>query len=290
MKRSLPESGRPAATGAVAASLLGLALLAVVLPVAGCARKPATIRITPEKVVLYGLKKNAVLQAEVLDKKGRPLEDAVVGWEVAPPKVATIEKSGRLSSVAPGKARVTARCGETTAAVSVEVVDVASIALAPTRMTLAGPKGTTGHYVAVVTSSTGKPVDLAPKWSVSDPKIASIDASGLVTSLAEGRAGVSAFLGNISASSDLAVVFREVATFELGPATVPLKAGDSARLGVVARDAAGTPIEDVAVDWTSADPKTASVLGGTVKGLAAGSTTVRALCGKHQAEVSVLVY
>ncbi len=285
-----PESRRPAATGLAVPPLLGLVLLALLAPAAGCGQKPATIRVTPGKIVLYGVKKNAVARAEVLDKKGKLIEEAGVEWEIAPPKVATVEKSGKLVSASPGKARLTARFGELTAVIPLEVVDVAAISLLPARMTLAGPKGTTGRCIAIVTDSTGKAVDIPLAWSTSDAKLVAVDSSGVVTSVAEGRVGIAATLGDVSASSDVTVVFRDVAAFEVSPRMVPLKPGDSARLVVLARDGTGLPIEDVAVDWTSADPKTASVVGGIVTGLAPGSTTVRAVCGKNQAEVSVLVF
>lgn len=292
MHRSAPLRIRPAA-----GALLLLASLASLST--ACGKKPTTIVAKPAKVVLYGVKKSAVVTAEVADAKGRPVEGATVTWEVAPAKVATVDRNGKLTSVAAGKAMLTARFGELETKVPVEVIDVAALALAPQRMTLAGPKGTVGRFTVTITDSTGKPIDIPVKWTVSEPRIAAIEAggaagspagTGVVTSVSEGRAGVSAVLGDVAATADLTVVFRELGSFEVSPATVPLKSGDSSRLTVVARDAAGTLLEDVAVDWSSADPKTATVTAGVVKGIAAGSTTVTARCGRFQAEVSVLVF
>jgi uncharacterized protein YjdB len=304
MQRTAPSRLRPAparaflpASPASLASVAAPAVLAVLSVLAvffsACGGKATTIVAKPGKVVLYGAKKSAVVTAEVGDAKGRPVEGATVTWEVSSTRVATVDRNGKLTSVAAGKAMLTARFGELETKVPVEVVDVAALALAPTRMTLAGPKGTSGRFTVTVTDSAGRPVNVPVKWSVSDPRVATIEAaggSGVVSSVAEGRAGISAVLGDVSATADLTIVFREVGSFEVAPATVPLKTGDSSRLTVTARDAAGAAIEDVAVDWSSADPRTATVTAGVVQGVAAGSTTVTARCGRFQAEVSVLVF
>ena len=80
----LPEGRRPGAADLAIPPVLGLVLLALLVPAVGCGQKPATIRATPGKVVLYGVKKNAAIRAEVLDTKGRAIEEAAVAWEVAP--------------------------------------------------------------------------------------------------------------------------------------------------------------------------------------------------------------
>lgn len=278
--------------------LLGLSLVALLLW--ACGQKPTSIRVSPRKLTLYGLKKTAVLRADVLDGKGSVIPGTPLVWESATPKVASVEASGKVTSVGAGKTLLTIRAGELSETASVEVQEVGTITLSPTRMTLAGPKGTTARFSVTVTDPAGKPLDIKPRWSTADPGIATVDGAGVVTSVGEGQTGVSAFMGepsqgkevriDVSGSADLRVVFREVAAFEVAPATVPLKIGDTSHLVVTARDPSGVPIDDIAVDWTSTDPRTATVSGGVVRGVAPGSTTVRGVCGRHSAEVSVLVF
>ncbi len=277
---------RSRSSRALAAGLpLGLLVL-----LTACGAKPASVKITPPKLTISGLKKSQALRAEVLDKKGAPIDGIPVSWESGKPSVASVEASGLVRSAGPGSAMLTAKAAELSASVKVTVVDVATVTVAPPRVTLAGAKGSTAVMSAEALDSAGKPVDAKPVWTTSDPKVVTVDENGKLTSVAEGKAAVTASLGDIGASAELRILFREIAAFEVSPQTVPLKVGDTQHLTVVARDASGAVVEDVAVVWSSSDPKTAVCANGMVKAISQGTATVRALCGPRSAEVSVLVY
>ena len=263
-------------------------LLGLLLSTA-CAPKPTTLRASARKLTVYGLKRTAVAKAEVLDAKGMPINGAIVQWESSKPAVATVDGNGIVKAVAPGKAIVTARHAELQATIPVEVVDVASVAVSPIRTTLTGGKGATTAFTAEAKDTAGNPVDAKPVWTSTVPGVATIDASGVVTAVSEGRTGIAASFGEVSAPADLTVLFREIALFEVSPTTIILKAGDTQKLNVVAKDAADRVIDEVAVVWSSDQPKAAVVVGGTMKALSAGNARVRATCGPKSAEVSVIV-
>ena len=265
------------------------ALVLAASALAGCKPKPADVRLKQTKVTIYGLKKVEVLQADVVDRKGQPIPGAQVTWTSSNPKAATIESNGVLKAVGPGRTKVAASFPPLSAVVSVEVVDAAVVNINPGRTTLAGPAGSKTTFVAVVKDSKGAPVDLKPKWSAGNPKIATIGPDGVATSVSQGRTTISASLGDVTGVSDLTVVFREVASFDVTPTTVILRVGESQRLNTSSRDAAGAPIEDVAVDWSSSDPHVATCAGGTINALSRGSTTVRASCAGKTIEITVLV-
>lgn len=267
----------------------GLALGAGLL-LSSCGAKPASVRITPPKLVFYGFEKTQILKAEVLDKKGRVLEGLPVAWESSRPDVVSVQSTGVVKSVGAGSSMITAKVEGASAQVKVDVHDVGSITLAPARATIAGAKGATAALAAQVLDRLGQPSELKPVFTSSDPKVATVDDSGKVTGVSEGRVAVTAALGDIGASAEVRILFREIASFEVSPATVPLKAGDAAHLTVVARDPAGTLIEDVAVVWSSSDPKTAVCANGTVRGISPGAATIRGTCGPKSAEISVLVF
>jgi uncharacterized protein YjdB len=108
-----------------------------------------------------------------------------------------------------------------------------------------------------------------------DPKVATVDANGVVTSTGEGRTTIIASLGNDqSSASDVRVLHREIATFEITPLTLILKVGETQRISATVRDVAGNAIEDAALAWTSSEPKTASVSNGAVTGLARGTAVI----------------
>lgn len=252
----------------------GLAALGMALA-SGCGSKPAEIRITPAKLTFYGPGHTQTFKFDVLDKKGRPLPGLVAAWTSDKPKIATVDGNGLVRSLAPGRAIVTATCQTATGSASVEVVDVVSLTVSPARMTLVGPPGTKMALVAELKDGKGNPANLKPKWMAGDAKVASVDADGVVTSVAEGRTTVIASLGNdMSSASDVRVLHREISTFEITPLTLILRVGEMQRINATVKDANGLTIEDAALAWTSSDPKTASVANGAVTGVARGTAVI----------------
>jgi uncharacterized protein YjdB len=203
--------------------------------------------------------------------------------------VASVDGNGIVKAVSAGKSILTVKHGELSATVTVEVVDVASIAVSPTRSTLTGGKGAKTTFTTEVKDSTDKVVDAKPVWTSTNPSVATVDASGVATAVSEGRTGIAASLGEISAPADLTVLFRDLVAFEVTPPTIIIKAGDTQKLNVVAKDATGQVIDEVAVVWSSDQPKAALAVNGVVKALSAGNARIRAACGPKTAEVSVIV-
>ncbi len=276
-KRTVP--GR-----ALAALLLGGLLLTA------CGQKPAEIRLTPTKVQLFGKNRTAQIKTEVLDKKGTAIPDQNVTLESSNPKVATVEPSGIVKSAGPGKAQIAAKLGALTTTAAVEVLDVATMTLVPTRATLVGPMGTTMLIAADVRDSKGQPSPEKPKWSTSDAKVVRVTESGLVASVGEGKAAVTATLGSdLSAGCEVRVLFREIGAFDIAPLTLLLKVGETQRVNATVRDTAGVVIEDPALAWSSSDPKVASVTGGLVKGESLGTATVSVATGGKTLSATVLV-
>jgi uncharacterized protein YjdB len=200
-----------------------------------------------------------------------------------------VDKAGVVSAVSPGRTSVKAVFQGLTGTATIEVVDAASLTVAPLRMTLAGPAGTKGVFFADVKSSKGATVTARPRWTSSDPKIATVDGEGVITSVKPGRVTINATLGDIGNAADLVVTTRQVTQFDATPKTLILRVGDEQHVVPTALDEAGKEITDPAVEWISSDPKTATVQDGRVKGVAAGSATIRASAGTRTSEVSVLV-
>ncbi|MGA7991492.1 MAG: Ig-like domain-containing protein [Thermoanaerobaculia bacterium] len=241
----------------------------------GCGSKPAEIRITPAKLTFYGPGHTQSFKYDVLDKKGRPLPGLLVTWASDKPAVAAVSSNGLVRSIAPGRATITATTPGATGSASVDVVDVVSLTVSPARMTLVGPPGTKIGLAAEMKDGKGNKANLKPKWMSGDAKIAIVDAEGVVTSVAEGRTTIIASLGNdLSSASDVRVLNREIATFEISPLTLILKVGETQRVNVIVKDASGLSIEDAALAWTSSDSKAATVSNGAVTGVARGTASI----------------
>lgn len=274
-------------------ALSGASLLLAALLATGCGPKPAAIRLSQTKIEVYGLGRVVPITGDVVDADGGVVPGRPVEWSSSNPKVAAVDKAtGAVRSVAPGKAVITARIAEPPleAAAQVRVHDVALVLVSPARTTLAGPVGTKFPLALEVKDGKGGRLDLPAKWESSAPKVASVDPGGVVTSVGEGSTTVTAKVGDVPGAAEIVVVFRTIDSLTVSPLTIPMKVGELTRVTLVARDAQGAPIPDVAATWTTSDPKVATCSGGTVLGVGPGSATIRAACGDKSAEVSVIVF
>lgn len=267
-------------------------LLAAALAFA-CGQKPTEIRLKSAKLKVYGLGRVVSVGGDVVDKKGEIVPGKTVSWESSDTKIATVDgQTGSVKTVGEGRARITARLGDPPleAVVALEILDIALVNVFPSRTTLAGPRGSAFPLTLEVKRSTGEVVEKQAEWTSSAPAVATVDASGIVTSVGEGRVNVKATVGDVSGSADIVVVLRAIETLEASPLNIPLKVGEMGKVDLVARDPQGAPIPDVAATWTSSDPMVATCSGGTVLAIGPGSATIRAACGAKTAEVSVIVF
>ncbi len=265
-------------------------VLTLLLTIPACSQKPVSIRLSLKKLTFYGFQRTEILRAEVLDKNDHPVPKITATFESSNSKVVSVDASGLIRSLSAGKATITAKAGELSAQIAAEVFDVTTITVTPARVTMAGPKGMTVPLTAEVRGSTAQVVNLVPTWSTSDAKIATVDAKGVVTALADGRVAVTAQLGDVGGAADLRVLLRELVSFDVSPKTVLMHERETQRVSVSVRDSKGMVIEDVAVAWTSSDPTTAVCSAGVITALAPGSATITGRCGAFTAEISVVVY
>ncbi|MCM3876262.1 MAG: Ig-like domain-containing protein [Thermoanaerobaculia bacterium] len=275
---------RPAPVrGAIALALASLAL-------AACRPKPAEIRVTPAKVTLYGPGRSQSLKYDVFDKKGNPMPGLTATWMSDKPKVASVDANGLVRSLAAGRTIVTASFQNFTASASVDVIDVASLTVSPNRATLVGAPGTKMALVAEVRDAKGNLSPLKLRWISGDPKVATVDADGIVSSGVEGRTTVIASLGNdVSSACDVKVLHREIGVFELTPVTLILKVGETQKMTATIKDLTGLVIEDAALAWTSSDPKTATVTNGAVTGVSRGAARISVATSMKKLGADVLV-
>jgi uncharacterized protein YjdB len=273
--------------------LPGVALLLAATLALACGQKPIEIRLKSTKLKVTGLGRVVSVGGDVVDRKGEIVPGKTVSWESSNPRVATVNReTGSVKTVGAGKARITGRLGEPPleATVALEVIDVALVNVFPSRTTLAGPAGSTFPLTLEVKDSGSKVVEMKAEWTSSAPTVATVDPTGIVTSVGEGKVNVKATVGDVSGAADIVVVFRTIETLEAFPLNIPLKVGELAKVDLVARDPQGAPIPDVAATWTSSDPMVATCSSGTVLAIGPGSATIRAACGARTAEVSVIVF
>jgi uncharacterized protein YjdB len=194
--------------------------------------------------------------------------------------VAPTAPAAPVDSVAPG-------APATTEPAPVESV-ASSIALTPPSDSLTA-LGQTVQLRAVVKDGMGNVLDgQTIAWSSSNPAMASVDASGLVTAVANGNVSITAAAGPVSASAQL-FVSQRATSLSISPATVHFTSlGDSISLAAVAKDATGHSLSDCSTTWLSTDPTVAIVKNtGWVVARAVGAAMVLASCGSVTDSVGV---
>ncbi len=272
--------------------VLRAALCLLVLAVApSCSRKPASVQVTPGKVVLYGVERGQRLTARLFDQKGQPLEEGpTVAWSSSKPDVAAVDAGGRVVSKGAGNATITVAFGNVSAEVPVEVVDAALIEVLPAQATLVGPAGTGLPVTAVVKSSKNEPVALPLTWASSDEKVVTVSPQGLATSVGNGKATVTARLGELQGAAEVTVLVQDIARLEVRPSTALVRVGDSQRFEVVAVLPDGRKFENAMAQFRSSNPSVATIDGGGVaSGVGPGSATIRVELAGQTAEATLIV-
>ena len=248
----------------------GTSAITVQVPVASVSVSPAAATI-----LVGGTQQ---LTATPLDADGNPLSGRTVTWVSSNTAVATVSASGLVTGVAPGSATITATSeGKSgTATITVNPVPVASVAVAPASATIV--VGATQQLTATPLDSAGNPLTgRTVTWTSSDPTVAPVSGSGLVTGVAVGSVTITATSEGKSGTASITVNPPPVATVTVSPASASIRVGSTVQLTATLKDANGNVLTGRTVTWTSSNTKAATVnASGLVTALATGSATITA--------------
>ena len=255
------------------------------------AQTAGSVAIEPAMVSLMSIGETVQLTATVRDGNGQPVADAAVTWQSSDDSVATVGAQGLVTAVANGSAVITARSGNASAAANVTVAQTAgSVAIEPDMVSLMSI-GETVQLTATVRDGNGQPVaDAAVTWQSSDESVATVDAQGLVTAVANGSAIITARSGNASGAANVTVA-QTAGSIAIEPAMVSLMSiGETVQLTATVRDGNGQPVADAAVTWQSSDESVATVdAQGLVTAVKYGTAVITARSGSASATVNVAV-
>lgn len=266
----------------------GIFLLAAsVLSVCSCNEEPQKTAVALEKINLdktelaLEVGENYVLVAEAVPSDA---EGYVLSWSSSAPEIASVDSSGLVTAISPGKATIEASSGNISAAceVTVKAIGVESIELNMDKATI--QREETLQLTATVLPENAD--DKSVEWSSSDESIASVDSEGLVTGIGAGEASITATAGEMTAECSITVLGIPVESIELDVYEIEIQTGETRMLTatVLPENA-----DDKTVSWSSSDESVATVNDGTVTAIAAGTASVTASCGDIQASCSVTV-
>ena len=251
-----------------------------------------TVTVNPTSATLAAIEETTRFTAEVRDQNGQVMAGAAVAWASNDASVATVDASGLVTAAANGSATITAAAGSVSGTAAVTVAQVVSaVAVSPSADTLVA-LGDTVRLAAEAIDANGHGVAGSEfSWSSSDTLVAKVDDSGLVESLAEGEAVVSATAAEVSGGAALNVVAPLPTAIAVSPDSVRLTAlGQTLQLAAEVREQVGRVMAGAFVSWSSGDTLVATVdSAGLVTAVGGGTTTVTAAAGDVSGTVSVAV-
>jgi len=188
-------------------------------------------------------------------------------------------------AVACGKPETDPGQGQGQGQTTPQVVAVSSVSLDKTSLSLTEGESATLAATVKPDNATNKTVT----WSSSNASVASVDASGKVTAVAEGTATITAKAGDKTATCTVTVKKKVVAvsSVSLDKTSLELTVGETATL-------VATVIPDRAtektVSWSSSSSSVATVdASGKVTAVAKGTATITAKAGGKTAICTVTV-
>ena len=207
-------------------------------------------------------------------------DDKTVIWSSSNEAVATVDATGLVSAISEGKATVTATTANgLTAACTVTVIPPVIEADGITLNITQTQIYTDGTLQLMATVSPDDTTDKTVKWSSGDEEIATVDATGLVSPISEGKTTITATTANgLTASCEVTVLKRIVIispeSITLNITQAGLTEGESVQLTatVSPEDA-----DDKTVTWTSDNSAVATVdASGLVSAISEGMATITA--------------
>lgn len=235
----------------------------------------ASIQLTPRTLTMVDGQAGQ-LQARPLDASGKPVAGRVVLWFTNNATVATVNANGRVVGQSPGSAVITATSEGKSATTNITVKPPAPNAVVITPGQAVVQEAATVQLSASVLDGQGQVIPGATvSYSSSDPAIATVSSSGMVSGVKPGRATITATSGGKTGTADVTVTPTPVSRVAVTPAQPAVVVGRSLTLSAQGVSATGQPLTGRTVSWSSSAPNVADVNGsGVVTGITAGNAVI----------------
>ncbi|MEP6571939.1 MAG: Ig-like domain-containing protein [Gemmatimonadota bacterium] len=256
----------------------------------------------------------AQLTAVAKDRDGNELPvPRPAWWTSSDTAVARVSLTGVVSAIHPGSATVTATIDSQSATASLVVAaNAPPPPAAVAEIALNGPSaplqvGGTAQLSAAVKDAHGAPLTgRTLVWSSSDPAVATVSSTGLLTALAAGSTTLDASSEDRHSTLTIRVspapqpvsppptpvtpAVVAAASISISPAAESLVVGSTAQLSANPLDARGAQLKGRTTTWASSDPRIASVSdAGLVTALAPGVVSISATADTRHASSKIVV-
>ena len=258
--------------------LVGCGASSVGDPGASSSPSVTAIVIAPTTLTLIAGEQGTL--TATLNTTGTPAGGWTTSWKSSDTSVVVVSSSGTLAARSAGSATVTATAGGKSASAVVTVQPAVSSLDISVPISKFIAVGATRTLSVSVTSPLPAPVGgWNVVWTTSDPAIATLTQTGVVSAVAPGTDTVTATLEGASASIVLEVLSQPgLVDLSLNTQDFDLALTDEATLNAQATLVGTLPAGGLTFTWTSSDPSVATVVGsdenGVVTAVALGTATI----------------
>ncbi len=211
-------------------------------------------------------------------------DEPTLKFSSSDPQIVSVDQNGVIKALSAGTSRITVSAGNISAECTVSVkIPLVGISLGQGVVQLEK-----GGSLQLQTQLLPADTTESPRvsYSSSNTSVAVVDESGVVSAVGTGNAVISASAGGYTSSCTVAVTASLQSIF-LNKTDITMRSGESAALSVGYFPADTT--DDRTVLWSSSSPEVASVDGGQVTAVSAGTCTVTATVGGQSASCIVRV-
>jgi hypothetical protein len=244
-----------------------------------------TIEVTPARVeaqVGQQIKFTAIAR----DAEGKAVDVKQLIWFAGPFDLAVADPAGNVTVFGPGEVEVGAAIpggGVGRAKIIVKPQPVVSVEIAAPAGVLV--VGGTLQLTPSARVANGNPrQDVSYAWSSSNPSVAAVDQTGLVTAIAPGKASIQASCEGVNKSVQIEVDNLKIQSLAVEPRSASARTGDVVHFKAIASGAKSAPVR-----WTLGGDGAAVYVDGAFVAERPGSYVVTAICGDKSASATVLV-
>lgn len=234
-----------------------------------------SVWVQPDSAIRF-VGQTAQFTAATYDSIGAALTGRTVTWQTSNAAVATVSASGLATGITPGTATITATSEgvSDTAFVTLLAVPVDSVAVTPASA-VRYPGQSVQLTAATFDSVGGALIGRTVTWGTSNTAVATVDASGLVTTVSVGDATITATSETVNGTATISVIPVPVASVVIAPDSVEREIAATAQFTAVARDSAGGTLAGRTITWMSLNTAIATVdANGLATAVGAGLTSI----------------
>ena len=254
-------------------------------PIARIVISPTTTEVTAGDTVRF--------TAEARDAGGRRIENAIIRFVARGGQgEGSIDSTGTLIASSVGKMPINVVALVPGTRPKVQPLEIRMVPGPAARVDIRTPVGkiAVGQQLRMAALSFTKVNDRARdvvRWSSSAPNVARIDADGMLTAVAPGKATLTAQAGSARATKTVDVVAATLTAVAITPSKPHARQGDVVRFKVSAKDAAGREVAGLTPTWFVSPGNGVVDQDGAFVGYEPGDYLITANLGSKQASTVV---